>query len=265
VEYNFIMADGTKLMAQLNARALLDASNKPAGYVLTIRDITEQKRLRDEREQFTRKLMEVQEEERKRISRDLHDETAQKIALITLELDSLCQKEKGLPEAITARINKIRETAENTLQEVRRFSHELRPSVLEHFGLSEALELIVDEMNSLGQIVVDIRVTGSERRLSEETEIALFRITQEALSNIRKHSLAQKAKVDLRYTPNKVKLMISDNGKGFNIEQKPENPLKSSLGLIGMRERAQLIGAKLHIKSMLNIGTTISVELDMPV
>ncbi len=257
--------DGSIVWVLVNSFPVFDSNGNHINNMGMFVDITEQKRLRDERQQFTKKLMQVQEEERKRISRDLHDETAQKIALITLEMDALCQKEKQLPEEIAARINKIREIAGNTLQEIRRFSHDLRPSVLEHFGLAEALELITDGMNSMGQIDVSISITGSERRLSEEAEVALFRITQEALSNVRKHSGATKAKVNITYTSKKVKVVVSDNGHGFNVNNKSDDSLNSRLGLVGMRERAQLIGAKLQIKSLEGIGTTVSVELPSPI
>ena len=263
-ERQLLHKDGSTVYVLVSSFPIYDSKGNHVNNLGMFVDITEQKKLRDERQQFTKKLLQVQEEERKRISRELHDETAQKIALITLELDALCQKEKRFPDEIATRLNKIREIAGNTLQEVRRFSHELRPSVLEHFGLAEALELIIDETNIVGQTEVSISVTGSERRLPEEAEIALFRITQEALSNIKKHSGATKAKVNISYTQKRVKVTVSDNGRGFNINNKPGTFLKDGLGLVGMRERAQLIGAKLNIKSLEGIGTTVSVELPCP-
>jgi signal transduction histidine kinase len=229
--------------------------------VITFRDITERNKLREERQQFTRKLIDVQEEERKRISRDLHDETAQKISLVTLELDALLQQEKELSQKTAEDIRKIRNTANNTLQEVRRFSHELRPSVLEHFGLAEALEFVIEEINSSHQVDISISVTGEERRLPEETEIALFRIAQEALSNIRKHSGATKAEVNIKYTPRLIRLAVTDNGRGFETSANQDYSLNNRLGLVGMRERAQLIGAQLQINSISGKGTTISVEV----
>ena len=229
--------------------------------MITFRDITERNKLREERQQFTRKLIDVQEEERKRISRDLHDETAQKISLVTLELDALLQQEKELSQKTAEDIRKIRNTANNTLQEVRRFSHELRPSVLEHFGLAEALEFVIEEINSSHQVDISISVTGEERRLPEETEIALFRIAQEALSNIRKHSGATKAEVNIKYTPRLIRLAVTDNGRGFETSANQDYSLNNRLGLVGMRERAQLIGAQLQINSISGKGTTISVEV----
>ena len=122
----------------------------------------ERKRLQEEREQFTRKLMEVQEEERKRISRDLHDETAQYLSLLSLELDNLIVKGKLSPPDAASRLKKLKEIADKALQEVRRYSHELRPSVLEQCGLAEALELIIGEFNERKETQVEFTINGEE-------------------------------------------------------------------------------------------------------
>ena len=221
----------------------------------------EQKRLQEEKEQFTRKLMEVQEEERKRISRDLHDETAQYLSLLSLEMDNLIVKGKLSSPDAASRLKKLKAIADKALQEVRRYSHELRPSVLEQFGLAEALELIIGEFNERKETQVGFTISGEEARLKEEVELALFRITQEALNNIRKHSGATKAEVILQFTQDKVKLTVSDVGKGFDVSQKRTSKDKGGLGLVGMRERAGLVGATLKIKSILNKGTSVSVEV----
>jgi PAS domain S-box-containing protein len=224
-------------------------------------DITERRNLRKASEEFTRKLIEVQEEERKRVSRELHDDTAQYLALLKLEMDSLIEKNQGLPQKTVSELEKLRGTAEKTLQEVRRFSHELRPSVLGDFGLSAALETIIGEFNDLGKTQVEFDIIGLERRLGEQAELVLFRITQEALNNIRKHSQATIAQIRLEFTSDKVRLMIKDNGIGFDMNQMAAPGASGRLGLLGMRERAELIGADLIIESHKGEGTTISVEL----
>ena len=258
-ELRVIRKNGIVRWVMMNA-VLITWESRPA--VLNIfTDITEEKQLRDEKENFTRKLIEVQEAERKRISRDLHDETAQYLALLTLEIDSLLGKKSNLSPETAAHLEKLKGTAEKTLQEVRRFSHELRPSVLEHFGLPEALELLVNEFNERGDTQANFKISGEENRLKEDIELVLFRITQEALSNIRKHSEADKAEVRLRFMAGKVRLTISDDGKGFQASEKKTPGIKGGLGLISMRERAQLIGAKLSIKSNIDKGTILSVEV----
>jgi PAS domain S-box-containing protein len=261
-ELKYVWQDGITKWVSVNAVPLLNGSGKVTGVVCTTTDITDRKRAEEEKENFTRKLIQVQEEERKRISRDLHDEIAQKLALVSLELDALREKDKHLPQDSVLNLKKMRAMINTALQDVRRFSHELRPSVLEHFGISEALDFIIEEMNLREQTQVTIDVTGSEKRLPEEIEIALFRIAQEALNNIRKHSEATRSKVSLKFSNNKVRLSISDNGKGFDTEKILNRSVKNSLGLLGMTERAQLIGGALKIKSIPEVGTTISVEVD---
>jgi|WetSurMetagenome_2_1015567.scaffolds.fasta_scaffold37431_2 PAS domain S-box-containing protein len=263
LEIGIVKEDGRSIWLNINTVPVIDESGEVVGVVRSSTDVTEQKTLRDESEQFTRKLLDAQEEERKRISRELHDDTAQYLALLILEIGSLinlCENENML-EAVLTRLKGLRTSSSNALQEVRRFSHELRPSVLESFGLTAALELIVNEFNADKKVEVTLDITGKETRLPDKVELVLFRIFQEALSNIRKHSQATQAKVHLDFAPNKVKLIISDNGKGFDLEKKDRHIGKGSLGLVGMRERAHLIGASLAIKSKPGHGTVISVDL----
>ena len=178
-------------------------------------------------------------------------------------MDALIQNQESLPPEVLSRLKKMQSTASKALQEVRRFSHELRPSVLEHFGLSAALELIVGEFNDVCNTVLSFSISGSERRLPPETELALFRITQEAMNNIRKHSQAATGRIDLKFTRDKIKLSIIDNGKGFNTSRTGKPSAKGGLGMLGMRERAHLVGAVLKVKSQPDRGTVISVELPL--
>jgi len=160
------------------------------------------------------------------------------------------------------RLTNLRLQAENSLTEVRRFSHELRPGVLDQLGLLAALETLVDETKSRGQFLISFNTNGTPRRLTNEEEQALFRIAQEALSNIRKHSQATAAGVNLDFSRQKVKLSISDNGKGFPSCEVNRALSTGRLGLIGMKERARLIGGRLLIKSAPNEGTTVVVEIE---
>jgi PAS domain S-box-containing protein len=256
--------DGTPFWVNINSTPFYNARGRRIGNIGFFTDITEQKQLRDERERFTKRLIEVQEEERNRISRELHDDTAQWLALLTLEMDDVINRGKHLPEDTLTRLRKLRETTEKALQEVRRFSHELRPSVLEHFGLAAALELIVEESNvsdTLLKTETKLNIAGVEKRLPEEQELVLFRIAQESLSNIRKHAKATEACVNLNYSNSVVTLRVTDNGQGFDTRRKSVDSIGSGLGLVGMRERAQLIGGSLTVRSMPGKGTTVSIKV----
>ncbi len=260
-ETGLVKEDGTTIWLNVSAVPILNRWNQVIGIVRSMTDITEQKKLQDEREQFTRRLMDAQEEERKRISRDLHDDTAQYLALISLEIDSLIEQNKLLPPDTLSRLERLHNTTEKALYEVRRFSHELRPSILEDFGLPAALEQILSEFKNACKIKASFNIMGKERRLQNHIELALFRITQEAMNNIRKHSAATRAGINLKFTTQKVRLTVTDNGQGFTFRETDKNRTAGSLGLVGMRERAHLIGASLKIKSELNHGTVVSVEL----
>jgi PAS domain S-box-containing protein len=262
-EVGVVKDDGSTIWLSVSAVPIKNQAGEITGVVRTAVDITEQKLLQDEKELFTRRLLAVQEEERKRISRELHDDTAQYLALLKLEMDALVEKNHQIPPETLDHLKKLQGTVNRTLDEVRRFSHELRPSVLEHFGLAAAIELIITEFNNSCNTDVKFTLKGDDCRLPDDTELALFRITQEALSNIRKHAGAETAVVTLNFSHQKVRLTIADNGQGFTVDRKKSTPGRGSLGLIGMRERARLIGASLRIKSRPGAGTLISVVTDI--
>jgi signal transduction histidine kinase len=145
---------------------------------------------------------------------------------------------------------------------MRQSSHQLYPSMLENMGLVEALSTLVNEFSERCSIDINFSNSGLARRLPMGTERALFRITQEALNNVHKHSGASQAGVNIMYSPQRVRLAISDNGKGFSVAEKSREAIgKGSLGLLSMRERAALIQASFKIDSSPNHGTMILVEL----
>jgi two-component system, NarL family, sensor histidine kinase DegS len=255
--------DGKVVWLDTSAFPILGDKSTIQGIVYTFVDITEQKRLSSEKMQFTQQIVRVQEEERKRISRELHDDTAQYLALLNLEINAIIEKYDGLPEGVKLKMQNLRLSAEKAFQEVRRFSHELRPHVLEQFGLSAALELLLTEFNTLCSSKAVLTLSGTEIRLSDDIELAFFRITQEALNNVRKHSGASKIDLKLKYDRGKIRITIQDNGCGFNYTNYRENATKVGLGIIGMRERAQIIGARLIIKSRQGFGTTVTAEIEI--
>lgn|GEM_PF-913166 len=224
-------------------------------------NITEQKGLRDDMRFYIREITRAQENERNRISRELHDETAQSLADLCTDVDTIVMKEK-LPLKVIERLEKIRLKIDDMLEEVRRFSHELRPGLLDQFGLIPSLENLVADVNTEKNIICRLEVGGIEQRLSSEAESLLFRITQEALRNIRKHAQATEAMVKVDFNPKKVVLKITDNGVGFKIpEAMSEFTRGGKLGLMGMQERALLLDGNLKVDSAVGRGTSIEVEI----
>jgi two-component system sensor histidine kinase DegS len=242
--------------------SLIKSSNGGViGAVETLSDITERKNSEDNLKFYLKEITKAQEEERKRIARELHDDTAQNLIALLHQLENLLNDKNDLSLKEAQTLWSFYERIRDILQEVRQFSRDLRPSVLDDLGLLPALEYITEDIKSNYWIDVSLIVTGNERRLSPETELLLFRIAQEALRNVAKHAKASKAEVKVEFEIDKVRISIIDDGTGFEV---PDNlgslPQSGKLGLTGLRERSQLLGGTLKIKSELRKGTSVIVE-----
>jgi len=181
---------------------------------------------------------------------------------MTLELDSLLDGKFKLSEGVRSRLKRLRDEAERAQKEVRRFSHELRPAVLDNLGLEAALETLISDLNTSGSLNAVLEIKGTARRLPPDIELSLFRITQEAINNCRKHAQADSVIIKLHYEENRVRLDIRDNGRGFDIRTEPARSFRTGhLGLISMQERARLVGGNVHIHSRPGAGTTVNVEV----
>jgi len=225
-------------------------------------DITERKRLLDKMQFYISGITKAQEEERKRIARELHDEMAQSMGRLGFEIDSLLRNEEQLSDEMERRFKDMRSLVGRAMHDLHRICHDLRSPILDELGLIEALRFQMDSLNAQTNINLFFQVQGTPRRLSPEVELTFFRITQEALNNLRIHSGATKAKVTLKFSLEKVKLSIIDNGEGFELpDEIGEYVYKEKLGLIGMQERARLINGKLMVRSELRNGSSITLEL----
>ncbi len=260
-ELELIRKDGTKCFVESVIGLILE-NGRPVRVQSIARDITEQRRLRENLQSYVTQILRAQEEERKRIARELHDETAQSLTGLLLDIEGVSRVAKQSPDEIPHLLNELRNKASMILEAVRRFSHALRPDVLDQLGLLPALDLLVMELRDSTRISAHIEVEGLERRLPAEKELALFRIAQEALHNIRRHSKATQVLVRVEFSKDKVRLTVSDNGCGFRLpETSVDFASTGRLGLAGMHERARLVGGNLSIKSELGRGTAVVVEV----
>jgi signal transduction histidine kinase len=255
---------GALLVFSLRARkrfsqrdmALVEGVGRQAGIAI------ENAHLYDNLRFYVRQVTRAQEHERMRIARELHDDTAQALALISRRLDTMAALDEALSESFLERLQKLRELTSGTLRGVRRFSKDLRPSTLDDLGLLPALEGLTADVAQQGELQAKLNVIGDRRRLPAETELGLFRITQEALRNAEKHSLAAVAEVTVDFGETRVRITISDNGEGFRLSEGPGHLVQmGKLGLIGMRERAQLLGGTLAIDSEPGRGTMVVVDV----
>jgi signal transduction histidine kinase len=204
-----------------------------------------------------RRVVEAQELERRRLARELHDETGQALTSILLGLKSL---EEKLPDTGSrAAASELRELVVATLQDVRRLAVELRPSALDDFGLVAALERLTASIGEQTGIRIDFQPAITADRLPAEVETALYRIVQESLTNVVKHAKARNVSVLLARTDGAVKAVIEDDGGGFD----PGERTGEGFGLIGMSERLALLGGRLEIESSEEAGTTIAAEVPL--
>ena len=201
-------------------------------------------------------LFTSQEEERRRIARELHDDISQRLAAI--EIDGVEAENQIKSATAKEAMQRIRTRLSQLSDDVRTMSHRLHPSILEDLGLTPALRSLTEEFGRRENMIA----TFSSREVPEiplEVATALYRITQEALRNISKHAGQTHARVSLRGTPEGVQLQVADFGQGFDMESR-----RSGLGLLSMEERARQIGATLRVQSSLGDGTRITVDVPLP-
>lgn len=230
------------------------------GYIGTCVDITERKLSEESLRSLGGRLIRAQEQERSRIARELHDDFSQRLALLSIGLGQLWKK---LPESEVEGRQKILEMLKGTKEmsmDIHSLSHQLHSSKLEFVGLAPALKGLCKEIGEKYKIEVQFNVSGSPLNISKEVELCLFRVTQEALANVIKHSRATSALVELRSNEDGVSLRIIDAGRGFDPDI---DKAESGIGLVSMRERLRLVGGRLSVKSELLRGTEIQAEVPL--
>ncbi len=238
----------------------------------TMLDRLEEDRLALERsrrltEQLTQQVLSAQEEERRRIARELHDETAQSLATLGIYIDTALQMGRPtLPPGLEAGLRHVREVADRTLAGVRAIIADLRPSLLDDLGLAAALRWQAQHRLEETGIRVDLQVRGEGHRLPPSIETALYRILQEAMTNIVKYAAASYVEIDLDLGRNEVvTARIEDNGRGFDSALlTPTRQSGRGVGLFGMLERANLVGGTLQIDSSPGEGTEVRVTIPLP-
>ncbi len=244
------------------ASSIRDNNREIIGAIETLEDITERKGAEDNLRYYLQEITRAQEEERKRIARELHDDTAQVLGSLSRQLDNFIRKKHGFAPNEVFFLKDLQAQLNRGVQSVHRFSQALRPSLLDDLGLIPVVRSLVNGLQESDGIGADLKVLGGERRFSPEVELLLFRIVQEALSNIRRHAQASEAQVVMEFAEDRIKVTISDNGRGFELSGRLDDFLHSGkLGLAGMQERAWLLGGTIEVQSTPGKGTTLIVEV----
>lgn len=224
------------------------------------RDISEQKEAETELRRLSGSLLRLQDEERRRIARSLHETTAQTLVALTMNLEELRTRIGRTRPDLANLMADTTALAEQSVREIRTVSHLLHPPLLEDVGLGSAVKYYVRGFRQRSGIRATSRISGQPKRISPEIETALFRILQEGLTNIHRHSGSSVANIQLRYNSDRVVLQIRDRGCGMPAGPRRRASMSEGVGLLGIRERVKQLNGQLEILSRTS-GTVLSVRL----
>lgn len=246
--------DGHPTLFRPSATVLADIWDDRRMQVV-FQDVTEDRRQRELVETFAAHVILGQEEERQRISQELHDGPLQNLIHLCRQIDAVDLTSGAM------NTDELRRSTEGLVEEIRSISRGLRPSALDDLGLVASIGQLLTEAERRHRLTTSFGVTGQERRLPSDVELALFRIAQEALSNIERHAAARTVAVGLDFEGGGLRLLVKDDGIGFAPDTSRRTSANQSLGIPGMAERASLIGARLVVRSRPGSGTSIDVRV----
>lgn len=214
------------------------------------------------RQQLSLRIIRAQEDERSRVAREIHDGPAQSMANVVLRAE-ICEKLMTVePDKVREELHDLKEMVKESLQEVRKIIFNLRPMVLDDLGIVPTLRRFIQELQKRTEMNIELVVLGGEEeRLSSVLEVAIFRIVQEALNNSQKHAKARRCVIRLEMLASRVNISIADDGCGFDTEPVLHGSERDCFGLLGMRERVELLNGQIRIGSVLGKGTEIYVSI----
>lgn len=253
--------DGITLYMKPTVRNIRESSGQ-AMVQLVLRDVTEERNQRAGLKAYAAFVIRAQEEERLRMARELHDEVVQAVILLRLQLDEV---EVRYAEVSPDELRVAKKMGEKVVNDLRGFAKRLRPPLLDDLGLVATLKKTLHEFEVRCDVLVHLKVVGHPRRLSPDMEIGLFRIAQEAISNVERHARAKNVTAVLTFDDRHVTLDVIDDGIGF--DQPTDRALLATsghLGLIGMQERAELLGGSLRVETDIGSGTRVRVSMTCP-
>lgn len=240
---------------------LRDAKGKIYALCGIATDITERKRAEEALKNLSQKILNAQEEERRRISRELHDEVGQSLTAISVTLAAFKNNGASASPHTLKKIAGTQRLLEGTMNTVHRFARELRPAMLDELGLLPALRSHVKNFADHTGVEVRLRADPVAEKLNGEQKTAVFRIVQESLTNVAKHAHASRVRVSLGSENGCICVEITDNGKSFRVDPETAAKQKQRLGLLGMQERVRLVSGQFTIKPVAGRGTTVRVNI----
>jgi PAS domain S-box-containing protein len=236
----------------------VDTGGKTTIQVL-LKDVTMEHRRQAERKAYTAHVISGQEEERQRIARELHDETIQTLSLLDRQLTGIENKYRPLSTSLAEELQETKKTTGQVISGLRNFAKSLRPPTLDDLGIIASIRRLLLDFTEQSEIKGQLKLEGIEERLPKDIETAIFRITQESLRNIERHANATNITITVSFFKLGTRVAIADDGIGYEVKSNLENALRNNkLGLIGIHERAELLGGKIEIKSNPGKGTLVT-------
>jgi len=257
-----ITREGNRVPVEFFGATVEDDYGNPVGICGIGRDITERKNTEEEIVRLSRRVMDEQEEMRKNVANELYNEIGQTLNALRLELGVLQAELSGVGNGAQEKVRSVRDTLESVVERIRAMSGDLHPALLDDFGLGISLDYYLRNFSEITGISCRLETIGLDSPMPKEWELPLFRITQECIKNVHKHSRATKAVVWLIREDDLITITVEDNGTGFNVHdafvaEDGQHPL----GLLEMRERARMLDGDLHIHATPGHGTTVTVEV----
>lgn len=263
LEYELLRKDGSRFEGEMSASLIKDEHGYPRAFMTVVRDVTDIRRVERVILRLSKQVITEYERARTMIANDIHEGVGQSLLALKMELETLKKSACGnMSEDGREKLNRMDSTLGEIMNEVRRLASEHRPPLLDDFGFEKALEVYVGELSLSTGILTNFSFEGDHFPMGEEKGVLLFRIAQEALANVRKHSRAKTVEVSLVSRNGDLRLSVRDDGDGFDALNTPVGSNNGmSFGILGMRDRAEVIGGTLDIASKPGSGTTVTVQV----
>jgi len=251
-EHRLVLPDGSVKYVHVVAHAVSDQSDS-IEFVGAVMDVTERRRAEEALEDLAGRLIRAQEEERKRVGRELHDHISQTLGVLTIKIDQL-RADQAIAAGAADALEELRRDTSDIADDVRRLSHRLHSSTLDYLGLVPALQKLVAEFSERHAIAITFAHASLPRSLPSDVALCLFRVAEEGLTNIAKHSKARSGRVHITGTEDGIHLTVEDAGEGFDVTIAGS---KAGLGFVSMQERLRVLHGTIHVDSAPSRGTRI--------
>ncbi len=261
LELPFRRKNGTSFWGLVTGSDLHDSKGEVIGQLISVVDISKQKRVENAMRNLSSRLVDAQESERKRVSHELHDSIGGKLTAIKYSLEKMKFDLEKDPNALVSSLNDVMSIVQDTIEETHRIYRNLHPSIIDDLGLEAGIKSICRETKEIySQIEINLKIEIIEKQIPDSLKILIYRISQEALNNIGKHSRADKVNVSLKQNDT-IELIVADNGVGFDLNEiQKKETRERGFGLKNIKERTELFGGTLTVRSKPGRGTIIKAS-----